>query len=221
MNSLIKARWLFFDLDGTLADSLPGLEASIVEALESGGRRLRVESVRPYIGPGIRTILKNLEGDLTEAQLDDMERCFRGSYDINGVRNTEMYEGVKQTLEVLKANGAELFVVTNKPKIATANLMAQHGMTGLFTEVLSRNSRDPAYASKGEMLRELVERHGVDSEQAWMVGDTAEDYHAAMDAEMHFAFVEYGYGDVSGDVECVRLSAFAQLVDVCGHGGRT
>jgi phosphoglycolate phosphatase len=218
MDLLTQPRWIFFDLDGTLADSLPGLEASIVEALASGGRSLRVESVRPYIGPGIRTILKNIEGDLTEAQLDDMERCFRGSYDTKGVRDTELFDGVKLTLERLKANGAELFVVTNKPKLATANLMQQHGLTGLFTEVLSRNSREPAYASKGEMLRELVTRHKVNIEQALMVGDTAEDYHAAMDAEMSFAFVEYGYGEVGGEVQCVRVSAFAELADV--HGTR-
>jgi phosphoglycolate phosphatase len=219
MTSSTKPHWFFFDLDGTLADSLPGLEASIIEALQSGGRKLSVESVRPYIGPGIRTILKNIEGDLTEAQLDDMERCFRGSYDTSGVKNTLLYEGVKPTLQVLKASGAELFIVTNKPKFATANLMQQHGLTELFTEVLSRNSQEPAYASKGDMLRDLVARHGVDIQQALMVGDTAEDHHAAKDAGMRFAFVEYGYGEVGGEVECARLSAFSELPEVSGYGG--
>ena len=93
-----------------MADSLPGLQASIAEALSSGGRRLRVQDLRPFIGPGIRTILKNLENDLTEGELDGMERCFRASYyDTDGVRNALLYEGVKQTLEALKASGVELF----------------------------------------------------------------------------------------------------------------
>ncbi len=91
----MKARWIFFDLDGTLADSLPGLQASISEALQSGGRRLRVADLRPYIGPGIRTILRNLENDLTETELDGMERCFRASYDTSGVRNTSSVRGRK------------------------------------------------------------------------------------------------------------------------------
>jgi phosphoglycolate phosphatase-like HAD superfamily hydrolase len=72
--SSMKARWLFFDLDGTLVDSIPGLRSSIIEALGSSGRMLAVENLRPYIGPGIQTILKNLEAPLTEAELDGMER---------------------------------------------------------------------------------------------------------------------------------------------------
>jgi phosphoglycolate phosphatase len=215
----MKAGWLFFDLDGTLADSLPGLQASISDALQSGGRRLRVEDLRPYIGPGVRTILKNLESDLTEAELDGMERSFRASYDTEGVRNTVLFDGVKSTLEALKASGVELFVVTNKPKLATANLMEQRGLAGLFRETLSRNSREPVYASKGEMLRDLVARHGVDVTRAMMVGDTAEDYEAATDAGMRFAFAEYGYGAVGDEVDCVKIASLAELPGRCGHGG--
>ena len=189
-----------------------------MEALASGGRTLRVPNVRPYIGPGIRTILKNLEPELTDHDLDGMERCFRASYDVNGVRSTLLFDGVRTTLESLEAAGAELFIVTNKPKFATANLMEQHGMSGMFRELVSRNSREPAYASKGEMLIELVARHRVDVEHAMMIGDTAEDMHAARDAGMRFAFVEYGYGDVAADVECVRLTRIQDLLAVCGLG---
>jgi phosphoglycolate phosphatase len=221
MTSATKTHWLFFDLDGTLADSLPGLQASIVEALESGGRSLRVQDLRPYIGPGIRTILKNLEAELTEADLDGMERCFRSSYDNKGVMNTLLFADVKTTLETLKASGAKLFVVTNKPKLATANLMEQHGLAELFSEVLSRNSREPPYATKGEMLRDLVQRHNVDTRYALMVGDTVEDHHAAKDAGMRFAFVEYGYGELGSEVECVRVSAFAELAAQCESGLRS
>jgi len=213
----MRADWLFFDLDGTLADSLPGLQASIVEALQSGGRTLRVESLRPYIGPGIRTILKNLEADLTGAELDAMERCFRASYDTDGVRNTRMFEGVKPALQRLKASGADLFIVTNKPKLATANLIAQHAMTGSFREVLSRDSQHPPYASKGQMLKQLVARHRVEPDRAIMVGDTAEDWHAAQEAGLPFAFAEYGYGELGGEVDCLRFACFAELPGLCGH----
>jgi phosphoglycolate phosphatase len=212
----MKSQWLFFDLDGTLADSLPGLRASIIEALGSGGRTLRVDDLRPYIGPGIRAVLKNLEADLTEAELDGMERCFRASYDEHEVMSTTLFRGVKSTLESLRTGGAELFVVTNKPKYATANLMVQHEMTGLFREMLSRNSREPPYGSKGEMLQELVARHRVDVRHAVMVGDTAEDFLAAQVSGMPFAFVEYGYGELSGDAACKRLTRFAELTAICG-----
>jgi phosphoglycolate phosphatase len=123
---------------------------------------------------------------------------------------------VKPTLEALKANGVELFVVTNKPTLATANLMEQHGLASLFREALSRNSREPVYASKGEMLRDLAQRHRVDVTRAMMVGDTVEDYHAAKEAGMGFAFVEYGYGEMADDANCLRIAEFADLPGVCG-----
>ena len=37
----------------------------------------------------------------------------------------------------------------------------------------------PVFGSKAEMLRELVERRGKEREECLMVGDTAEDAHAA------------------------------------------
>jgi phosphoglycolate phosphatase len=163
--------------------------------------------------------LKHLESDLTEPELDQMERHFRATYDTQGVMNTVLFDDVKLTLEELKGKGAKLFLVTNKPQLATARLMEQQGMAGLFAEMLSRNSREPAYASKGEMLTDLVMRHAVDVERALMVGDTAEDHHAAKQAGMRFAFVEYGYGDLARDVECIRISQFKELpgaIEFCG-----
>ena len=211
----MKLHWLFFDLDGTLADSLPGLRSSITEALESQGRTLRVDDLKPYIGPGIRTILRNLEDGLTEADLDEMERCFRASYDTKGVTNTQLFDGVAHTLEVLKQNGSELFLVTNKPKLATATLMDQHGVAPMFTEMLSRNSRDPAFTSKTEMLKTLVERHEVELEGALMVGDTAEDHEAAMAVGMRFIFADYGYGSMHPAEDCVRVAGFKELLHHC------
>lgn len=213
----MNTRWFFFDLDGTLADSLPGLEASIADALASGGRSLPVDDLRPYIGPGIRTILRNLHPNLTDQEIDGMERCFRSSYDAQGVRKTILFEGVKATLEALRSAGAELFVVTNKPKLATSNLMDQHGLKALFRELVSRDSREPGYSSKVEMLQYLIQRHDVDLAHAVMVGDTAEDLHAARDVGMRFAFVEYGYGEVAPDAECLRLTRIHDLPAACGH----
>ena len=212
----MTTQWFFFDLDGTLADSLPGLQASIAEALASGGRTLTTTDLRPYIGPGIRTILKSLDPGLSDADLDGMERCFRASYDVRGVRNTLLFDGVKSTLDALHSAGAELFIVTNKPKLATTNLVEMYGLGQLFRETVSRNSREPAYASKSEMLVDLIKRHAVDCTRAVMVGDTAEDMHAAREAGVRFAFVEYGYGEIAADSDCLRLSRLEELPALCG-----
>ena len=96
--------------------------------------------------------------------------------------------------------------------------MEQHNMKDLFTEMLSRNSREPAYSSKGEMLLELVNRYDIPVNEALMVGDTAEDHHAAQIANIPFAFVEYGYGELDEAVNCIRVTHFADIPKLCGCG---
>lgn len=208
------AHWLFFDLDGTLADSMPGLRVSIAEAFAATGRTLPDIDLRPYIGPGIRTILRNLDASLTDGEIDRMECFFRASYDTTGVLNTTLFPDVETTLRSLKAGGRELFIITNKPKVATTTLMDKFGLRELFTGVISRNSRDPAYASKVEMLAETVAHHQADPSRSVMVGDTLEDLHAAHAAGMHFVHATYGYGTIPYGGH-TNLERFAHMAGFC------
>lgn len=213
--ALRDVRWFFFDLDGTLADSVTGLQGSIEAAFVAVGRRLPVADLRAWIGPGIRTILRNVDGSLVDAELDAMERVFRADYDGEGVLRTEMFAGVVPLLQGLKRDGRRLFVVTNKPKLATGRLLAARELSSLFEDVVSRDSRDPAYASKGEMLQETARRHGADVAASVMVGDTEEDAAAAVHAGMRFVHAAYGYGTYA-DAGGLRLMCAGDLVGMCG-----
>ena len=219
---LCDAHWIFFDLDGTLADSLPGLRGSIVDALAACGRSLPECDLRPFIGPGIRTILRNLDRELlstgiTDEDLDRMEKAFRASYDMGGVLNTAFFAGVATTLRELKQFGRELFVVTNKPRLATATLLERDNLQPLFTDVVSRDSRQPPFASKAEMLMDTVVRHGADVRRSIMVGDTAEDGHAAEQAGMHFVHARYGYGALPG-TKTIAIETFPEILALCAAG---
>ena len=214
---LQDVRDFFFDLDGTLADSASGLSGSIKVAFQAVGRRMPVADVSPYIGPGIRVILANMDPALTAEQIDSMERAFRADYDAEGVLRTEMFADVAKVLGALRDAGARLFVVTNKPKLATARLLEKHGLTGMFTAVVSRNSREPAYQSKGEMLRDTMRAYRAEATTSVMVGDTAEDGEAAREAGVLFAHATYGYG-TCGEAQ-VTLGCFGDLLGHCVRRG--
>src|SRR4026208_202336 len=96
-----------FDLDGTLVDSLPGIEYA-VDAVLSRSRRRRTQDLRTLIGPPIRSILQSLT-NAGEDELNDLERGFRRSYDAVGWRKTLCYAGVCDTLRFLHAQGKRLF----------------------------------------------------------------------------------------------------------------
>lgn len=166
-----------------------------------------MQDVTPYIGPGIRTILINMDPALLDEQVDAMERAFRADYDFEGVLRTEMFAGTPEVLSALSDAGARLFIVTNKPELATRRLLQKHGMYGMFAAVVSRNSRTPAFQSKGEMLLATMSAHGADAAKSVMIGDTPEDAEAAREAGIAFAHASYGYGKCDGaefSLSCVR-----------------
>jgi phosphoglycolate phosphatase len=194
----LNSHWIFLDLDGTIADSLPGIQNSIRAAFAALGKPTPTNDLRSLIGPGIRKILARIDPALATWELDFLEKHYRQSYDTSGCLETTLYPGVRDTLEKLLCCGAHLFIVTNKPRLAALNVLNHLQLTSYFREVLTFDSSQPPYESKGMMLRELIVKYGVDPSRAQMVGDTVEDKNAAEEVRIRFIFAAYGYGIVEG-----------------------
>jgi phosphoglycolate phosphatase len=212
---------VFFDLDGTLVDSLPGIEYAVDSALAEW-RLARTEPLRERIGPPIRSILQSVVGEATEEQLDRVERAFRTAYDSTGWRRTAPQAGAAEMLERLHAAGFLLFVVTNKPLDATEKILGLLGLRRYFREVLARNSVTPSFASKGQMIRVLLDRHALAPRDSLMVGDTGEDARAAAEAGIRAVIMAHGYGtgsELSG-VSCRVLNNFSELTSLCALVGQ-
>jgi len=103
---------VLFDLDGTLIDSLPGIDWSARIALAECGLSADLSNLRRRIGPPIRDILASLSGATGEV-LNRLEAGFRRSYDAAGWRKTELRPGVMELLQHLRRAGRRLWLVTN------------------------------------------------------------------------------------------------------------
>ncbi|HZY63945.1 MAG TPA: HAD family hydrolase [Edaphobacter sp.] len=212
---------LFFDLDGTLLDSLPGIQHSIVAAFRECNLPMADIEVRSLIGPPIRTILSRLMLSATaeneESCLDRLERAFRVSYDSEGWQKTYHYSDAATMLRKIKAQGVILFVISNKPRHVSLNILEAEGTLAYFDEVVTRDSRQPPYLDKEEMLSSLLSVRRIRPEKCLMVGDTMEDASAAAAVGMQFCLMTHGYGDVpigSKIPVTLRLGNFAELMDV-------
>jgi phosphoglycolate phosphatase len=211
---LRRAKAVFFDLDGTLLDSLPGIIFSAQAAFTACGLPQREVDLRGLIGPPIRTILANMSRGVSEGELDALERAFRASYDSEGWLRTPHYPGAAEALRAMKAAGKRLFVVSNKPRHISVRILEAEGTLALFDEVVTRDSREPAYAGKLEMLVPLLRKWEVAAQDALMVGDTIEDAEAASHTGMHFCLMTHGYGDVPLDARvpvALRVGHFSEL----------
>jgi phosphoglycolate phosphatase len=211
------ARNVIFDLDGTLVDSIPGIQWSVDAALEACGMPRSTRELKPLIGPPIRDILATVSGATDAVLLDRMVLAFRSVYDSAGWRKTTCQPGARTAIEGLTAAGCTLWVVTNKPGHASQAILDMLGLAGFFLEIVSRDSRTPPFLSKAAMLVNLLERCGLDRADSIMVGDTLEDCRAAEDAGIECALVVHGYGQLDGPVPrgCRAITGWNDLLEWC------
>ena len=116
MNSSIQAA--FFDLDGTLLNTLQDLASSMNEVLEHQGcPQHSVQSYRAFIGDGVHMLVHRALPERMRSQ-DTVQACvqaFRETYARRWQESTQPYPGIKGLLQALDEQSIHLGVVTNKP----------------------------------------------------------------------------------------------------------
>lgn len=185
---------VLFDLDGTLVDSVPGIEYSAMAAVSAVIPQREELSLRRLIGPPVREVLRQALNCDEPGTLDELERRFRVSYDSEGWQKTVAYDGVAEVLFWLSRANVKSFVITNKPIIPTRKILGALGFAGYFEEVVSLNSREPPFLSKAEAAGYLITKHGLKTETTIFVGDSIDDARAAKLCDLRFAAAAYGYG---------------------------
>jgi phosphoglycolate phosphatase len=208
-------RHVIFDLDGTLIDSLPGIAWSVDVALRSCGLPPAERDLGPFIGPPVRDILAAVSGVTEPGLLDTLVCNFRYSYDSEGWRRSTCYAGVREMLLELRSSGEDLWVLTNKPALVTGRILGELKLDGFFREVACRDSRLPCFASKAEVLIDLLQRNRIGRAECLMVGDTVEDWRAAEAAGISCAIVAHGYGARLLPSGCRRIAGWHELQDMC------
>jgi phosphoglycolate phosphatase len=208
--------FILFDLDGTLLDSLPGIAFSVQEACRMVGLPEPKIHLRSLLGPPIRTILSRAVETDDPALMDQLEQAFRISYDTEGWRKTSCFEGAQGTLEMMKAGGHRLFVVSNKPRLISLKILEHEGLLPLFEQIYTRDSRLPAW-TKREMLQTLISEHDISCSDCLMVGDTMEDAMAAAATGIRFAYMTHGYGELISTPSipiAYKLDSFSQFAQL-------
>ena len=139
-----------------------------------------LRDLRPLIGPPVRDILAAVSGVADRNPAGPAGAGIPRQLRLRGMAPDGVPGGRPGYALALLTSGAGLWVVTNKPALATGRILRElkHSATSSGRS-LCRDSRTPPLASKAEMLIDLVTRQKLDREECLMVGDTAEDWHAA------------------------------------------
>ena len=89
-----KYDYIFFDFDGTLSDSAPGIVNSVVCALERMGTPVGDRAaLKKYVGPPLFDSFRDFAG-YSQTETERAVKYFREYYGEHGINENEMYPGI-------------------------------------------------------------------------------------------------------------------------------
>jgi len=190
---------VFFDLDGTLIDSLPDIDAAIKRAAVAMGLPApSLTKVQAWIGNGAGALVARVLADSLQlpAQKDPRHDALLAGY-MQAYAELEhayshIYPGVEALLQHWQAQGVKLAVITNKAARFTPSILDHFGILPYFDEVYCGDTFAEKKPHPMPLLK-ACEAFAVEPHEALMVGDSRNDVGAAHNAHVRCLAVRGGY----------------------------
>ena len=201
---------LLLDLDGTLVDTVPDLLACLNRLMDTHGLpALTTAEVIPMIGDGAAVLVRRgMAARGREAAPADVQALL-ADYTANVADGSRLFPGVEPTLRAMAADGWRLAVCTNKPVVASRELLASLGVLELFAAVGGGDSYRTRKPDPKHLLSTLADAGGR-ADAAVMVGDHHNDVQAAAGAGVPCIFAAWGYGAAPAGV-AATAAAFPEV----------
>ena len=206
-------RHLFFDLDGTLADTEEGIILSLRYALEKMGHPDVDDKVlHSFIGPPLKDAFMGHFGMSEQEALTTLAH-YREYYSGGGLYRCRLFRGVEALLQRLSGEGYGLFVATSKPEVYAKKILDHLGVAGLFREIAG-SLLDNTRTKKHEVIQYLLDKYPETKGDALMIGDKAQDLVGAAKCGIPAVGVLYGYGsreELSGEKSAALVPSPEEL----------
>ncbi|MBR1816236.1 MAG: HAD-IA family hydrolase [Lachnospiraceae bacterium] len=188
--------YIFFDLDGTITQSEFGIIRSARVALEKMGVDSSSESdddMKKFIGPPLYNSFHDFY-NMSEEDAEKAVKYYREYYEVDGLFDAPLYDGIKELIYKLYDEGKKLFVVTSKPAEIAKRIIEHFELDNKFIDVIG-----PDRSEKSPSKKELIERAINENDIAYkskviMIGDRKYDIEGANAAGVDSIGALYGYG---------------------------
>ena len=200
---------IFFDLDGTLTESGPGIIKAVQYALNKMGcPETDPQKLRFFIGPPLLDSMLRFR-PFSQEEAEKAVELYHAYYCKEGIFDNRVYPGIRQMLKNLRTSNVKLAVASSKPEILVRQILDHFGLSQYFDEVVGA-SMDGQRSKKAAVIEEALRRLGLVDlrKQVLMVGDTASDVNGAKVTQLDCWGVSYGYGTV----EELRTAGAAKIL---------
>ena len=202
---------VLLDLDGTLVDTAPDMGAALNELLSDYDLSpVDYVTYRSRVSHGAKGLIDLGFGtEFAEQNFATLRHRFLQLYAQRLCRETRVFDGFLQVLDILEARGVPWGIVTNKPAGLTEPLVEQLGLMKRATCVVSGDTCARAKPDPMSLLHaaEILQRSPA---SCLYVGDAERDIQAATAAGMRSLVASYGYLDAADRPDAWRADGLVE-----------
>ena len=203
---------IFFDFDGTIADTSRGIVKGYQYAYSSLNLPIPDEGfIKKNIGPPLKDTLRLLSNQYDEDTIDKLAIEYRKYFSSTGLFEMDFYDGIFDLLKNL-SNKAVLGIVSSKPLPFIVEILKRNELSEYFTYItgvsLEFNNKP-----KRVRLDEMIVDNNLSRSDCIMIGDRGEDAESARYAKIRFIGVLYGFGNRFEMDGCTTADSVTSLRD--------
>ncbi len=188
-------KFLIFDLDGTIIDTIDDICFAINSALEEIGIPWRYdrESTKTLIGDGAVALIHRALRHLDDPEhFEKLKPIYMALYKKHQTERARPFPGLHAALTDLKNAGVRYAVVTNKPDALAKVIVPMHFGEGFYEKIYGINDGDPVKPDP-YFVRRYMKEVGAKPEECLYVGDSHVDIATARNAGIPVALCGWGY----------------------------
>lgn len=198
---------VIFDLDGTLADTSPGILNSIRYTQKMMDLpEITLKQMYSHVGPPMEESYERNFG-LTGDRLQQAIR-FHKEYAIRqGYKELALYDGIVEFIDKLKNLGIKTAVATLKPHSTALKIFQHLNISDKFDVVIGVDSA--MALTKSQMIDKCIEQIKCQKQECVLIGDSVYDAVGAKQSNIDFVAVTYGFGfknkTDTEDYDCIEV----------------
>lgn len=203
-------RYVLFDFDGTVYDTVEGIAKSAQYAAAKQGYDRPLEAFRCFAGPPLLDMFMEQFGMSREEAFRAIDD-FRARYLPVGVYESRIFPGIPELIAELRRLGCVLGVATSKPQTLAEKLMRDVDVYELF-DYVAGSSLDGNDDAKWQVTKRAMDALHAVPEETVLVGDTKYDVLGAHTCGIKCIGVRYGYA-APGELEAAGADYMADTVE--------
>jgi len=184
----------FFDLDGTLVDSLEDLTDAVNAMLGGFGKSpLDSSKVCSLVGKGARNLIQRALGSESHEEIEQGLKLFVEFNSTHITDKSQLYPGVRGALDALRKHKVKMAVISNKNESLSRLILKSLEIDHYF-EAICGGDTFPEMKPSPLPLLQIAERFAIATGNTVMVGDSINDIQAGKLAKITTIGCTWGYG---------------------------